>query len=82
MSENKYVLPMKGAAVEQALSGFLDISKKISRFKITEGSDGAFRMDIKFEDGAYDTFSVPAGDKPDSIVYNGATIPIEWAVSE
>ena len=55
--------------------------KPISGFKITEGENGAFSMDIKFTDGSSDTFSVPGGDKPESVTYNGVAIPIEWAVS-
>ena len=55
--------------------------KPISGFKITEGENGAFSMEIKFTDGSSDTFSVPGGDKPESVTYNGVAIPIEWAVS-
>lgn len=56
--------------------------KPIASFKITEGSDGAFSMETIFTDGSSDTFSVPGGDKPESVTYNGVAIPIEWAVSE
>lgn len=55
--------------------------KPISGFKITEGENGAFSMEIKFTDGSSDTFSVPGGDKPESVTYNGVAIPIEWEVS-
>ena len=56
--------------------------KPISGFKITEGENGAFSMEIQFTDGTSDTFGVPAGEKPAQVTYNGVAIPIEWAVSE
>ena len=56
--------------------------KPVSGFKVTEGSGGAFSMEIQFTDGTSDTFVVPAGEKPAQVTYNGVAIPIEWAVSE
>ena len=65
-----------------ATEGGESTGKPISGFKITEGENGAFSMDIKFTDGTSDTFVVPAGERPAQVTYNGVAIPIEWAVSE
>lgn len=74
--------------IQEAVDNYLDehpvspSGKIIFRFKVTEGSGGAFSMEIQFTDGTSDTFAVPAGEKPAQVTYNGVAIPIEWAVSE
>lgn len=54
--------------------------KPIKGFKITEHADGSITMKNTFTDGTYETFGIPAGEKPGYITYNGVAIPIEWVV--
>lgn len=56
--------------------------KTFDHITITENADGSVTMENTFTDGTSETIVLAAGDKPDSVTYNGVAIPIEWAVSE
>ncbi len=57
-------------------------NKTITNMKITEGADGSVTFENTLSDGGKETIFLPAGDKPESVTYNGVAIPIAWAVSE
>lgn len=54
----------------------------ITGMKITEGADGSVTFENTLSDGGKETIVLAAGENPASVTYNGAAIPIEWAVSE
>lgn len=56
--------------------------KTFASIKVTEHTDGSVTMENTFTDGSKETMVLAAGEKPESLTYNGVAIPIEWAVSE
>ena len=53
--------------------------KTFASIKVTEHTDGRVTMENTFTDGSKETMVLAAGEKPESLTYNGVAIPIEWA---
>lgn len=55
-----------------------ETSNKIQKIQITEKTDGSIEMINFFEDNTFETIILAAGDNPESVIYNGTAIPIDW----
>ena len=54
--------------------------KPIADIEVTENADGSVTIENTFTDGTFETITLAAGEKPDSIEYNGVAIPVKWVV--
>lgn len=54
--------------------------KPFKDIEVTENADGSVTIENTFTDGTFETITLAAGEKPDSIDYNGVAIPIGWKV--
>jgi hypothetical protein len=54
--------------------------KPFKDIEVTENADGSVTIENTFTDGTYETITLAAGEKPDSVTYNGVAIPIKWVV--
>lgn len=61
-------------------SGGGTTGKPIANIEVTENADGSITIENTFADGSFETITLAAGEKPDSIDYNGVAIPIGWKV--
>lgn len=61
-------------------SGGGTTGKPIANIEVTENADGSVTIENTFTDGTFETITLAAGEKPDSIEYNGVAIPIGWKV--